>query len=120
MAGYELPDGYNYAFGGMMEMMNDSFRSLGLAMVVAVLLVFTVLYYAGALNRSTPNLLTEIGYSIILAVSLNLVVGFLGELSACLFFFCQGFSGLCQPLGQLVRSVRSFPSSRREKSMFSR
>ncbi len=39
------------------------------------------LYYAGALNRSAPSLFNQIGYSIILAVSLNLVVGFLGELS---------------------------------------
>ncbi len=35
----------------------------------------------GALNRSIPLLFNQIGYSIILAVSLNLVVGFLGELS---------------------------------------
>ncbi|MBQ7821718.1 MAG: branched-chain amino acid ABC transporter permease [Clostridia bacterium] len=35
----------------------------------------------GYMNRSTQNLLTQIAYSIILAVSLNLVVGFLGELS---------------------------------------
>ncbi len=49
--------------------------------VFAVLIVFSILYYAGALNRSTPTLLTQIGYSIILAVSLNLVVGLLGELS---------------------------------------
>ncbi|MBQ9071249.1 MAG: branched-chain amino acid ABC transporter permease [Clostridia bacterium] len=49
--------------------------------VGAVLLLFTVLYYVGALNRATPNLLIQIGYSIILAVSLNLVVGLLGELS---------------------------------------
>ncbi len=49
--------------------------------VLAVLILFTILYYAGALNRSVPTILTQIGYSIILAVSLNLVVGFLGELS---------------------------------------
>ena len=49
--------------------------------LTSVLVIFTVLYYAGALNRSTPTLITQIGYSIILAVSLNLVVGLLGELS---------------------------------------
>ncbi|MBS7299057.1 MAG: branched-chain amino acid ABC transporter permease [Eubacteriales bacterium] len=37
--------------------------------------------FMGVLNRSTANLITQIAYSIILAVSLNLVVGFLGELS---------------------------------------
>ncbi len=50
-------------------------------LVLLPLLLFTVLHYAGALNRSTPTLLVQIGYSMILAVSLNLVVGFLGELS---------------------------------------
>ena len=40
--------------------------------------LFTALYYTGALNRSMPTLLNQIGYSVILAVSLNLVVGFLG------------------------------------------
>lgn len=49
--------------------------------VALVLVIFSALYYAGALNFSTPTLLNQIGYSIILAVSLNLVVGHLGELS---------------------------------------
>ena len=49
--------------------------------VLAVFAVFTSLYYTDGLNRSTPTLLNEIAYKIILAVSLNLVVGFLGELS---------------------------------------
>lgn len=46
-----------------------------------VLAVFTILYCAGALDRQIPTLFNQIGYSIILAVSLNVVVGFLGELS---------------------------------------
>lgn len=45
------------------------------------LAVTAIMMYSGYLNRSTANLLTQIAYSIILAVSLNLVVGFLGELS---------------------------------------
>ena len=49
--------------------------------LLAVFALFTALYYAGALNRSTPSLFNQILYSVILAVSLNLVVGFLGELS---------------------------------------
>lgn len=43
MAEIELPDGCSYEFGGMMEMMNDSFRSLLTAMVVAVLLVYMIM-----------------------------------------------------------------------------
>lgn len=50
-------------------------------LVAVVLAISTVLALTGYMNRSTQNLLTQIAYSIILAVSLNLVVGFLGELS---------------------------------------
>ena len=49
--------------------------------VLAAFALFVSLYYVGALNRQMPSLLNQIAYSIILAVSLNLVVGFLGELS---------------------------------------
>ena len=45
------------------------------------LLVFSVLYYTGLQSRSLTTLLMQIGYSVILSVSLNLVVGSLGELS---------------------------------------
>ncbi|WP_458406665.1 efflux RND transporter permease subunit [Anaerotignum sp.] len=43
MAEFELPDGCYYEFGGMTEMMNESFQKLGLAMVVAVLLVYMIM-----------------------------------------------------------------------------
>lgn len=43
MEGFELPDGCYYEFGGMTEMMNESFQKLGLAMVVAVLLVYMIM-----------------------------------------------------------------------------
>lgn len=43
MAGFEMPDGCHYEFGGMMEMMNDSFSQLGIAMIVAVLLVYMIM-----------------------------------------------------------------------------
>lgn len=49
--------------------------------VAAVLLLFLTLDLLGGLKRTDANLLTQIAYSVILAVSLNLVVGFLGELS---------------------------------------
>ena len=45
------------------------------------LCLFVILDFAGMLKRSDASLLVQIGYGIILAVSLNLVVGFLGELS---------------------------------------
>lgn len=43
MADFELPEGCTYEFGGMMEMMNDSFSSLLTALVVAVLLVYMIM-----------------------------------------------------------------------------
>ncbi len=49
--------------------------------VGAALVLFVILGSAGVLGRSNLGLLHRIAYSIVLAVSLNLVVGFLGELS---------------------------------------
>lgn len=51
------------------------------AAVLIATVVTAVLYYSGSMRASTANLLMQIGYSVILAVSLNIVVGFLGELS---------------------------------------
>ena len=51
------------------------------AAILFVLLLFTVLNYTVGLSRSMGSLLPQIAYSIVLAVSLNLVVGLLGELS---------------------------------------
>lgn len=54
---------------------------LSYIIVILALAISTGMYFSGSLNRSTTTLLLQIGYSVILAVSLNLVVGFLGELS---------------------------------------
>lgn len=50
--------------------------------IVSALLIFgVVMFLTGNLRPSTAQLFAQMGYGIILAVSLNLVVGFLGELS---------------------------------------
>lgn len=49
--------------------------------VAALLLLFFLLDMTGGLKRTDANLLTQIAIAMILSVSLNLVVGFLGELS---------------------------------------
>lgn len=49
--------------------------------IIAFVAAMILLNNGGALGRSTVGLLSRIAYSIIMAVSLNLVVGFLGELS---------------------------------------
>ncbi|WP_058484878.1 efflux RND transporter permease subunit [Defluviitalea phaphyphila] len=40
---YNMPDGYGYEFGGEVEQMMESFSSLGLALVLAIILVYMVL-----------------------------------------------------------------------------
>ena len=49
--------------------------------IIAIVAVMSVMSVTGDLKRSTMGLLARIAYSIIMALSLNLVVGFLGELS---------------------------------------
>ena len=51
------------------------------ALVLVLLMYGVIMLMTGGLRPSTAQLLAQMGYSIILAVSLNLVVGFLGELS---------------------------------------
>ena len=51
------------------------------ALVSALLIFGVVMFLTGSLRPSTAQLFAQMGYGIILAVSLNLVVGFLGELS---------------------------------------
>ncbi len=83
---------------------------LNYIVVALVLVVFSALYYGGALNRSTPNLLMQIGYSVILAVSLNLVVGLLGELSlGHAGFMCIGAYLGTFILNSLVDVIPSLP-----------
>ena len=55
--------------------------SVNYLIVLAMLLLGLVMLLTGNLQSSFARLLAQIGFSVILAVSLNLVVGFLGELS---------------------------------------
>ena len=56
-------------------------RNLNYMIVGAAMLILVVLSFAGVLKTSTIYLLEEISIKIVLALSLSLVVGFLGELS---------------------------------------
>ena len=61
---------------------NFKFKDLTNYIIVGIILLLSLILKAtGNLPRSSMTLLTQIAFSIILAVSLNLVVGFLGELS---------------------------------------
>ena len=55
--------------------------SVNYLLVLVLLGIGLGMYFTGKLEMSYATLFTQIGFSIILAVSLNLVVGFLGELS---------------------------------------
>lgn len=69
---------------GYFKNVKDSFKLkhyINYIAIAAALVLFIGLNSAGELSRATLNLLPRIAYSIILATSLNLVVGFLGELS---------------------------------------
>ncbi len=60
-------------------------------LILALAIPFTIMAFTGSIKGSTSLMLAQIGYSIILAVSLNLVVGFLGELSlGHAGFMCAG------------------------------
>lgn len=70
--------------GRYFKSLKEDFRfkyAVNYYLVLALLLVGVVLLLTGNLRPSTATLFTQIGFSIILAVSLNLIVGFLGELS---------------------------------------
>lgn len=59
--------------------------------LLALAIPFSVVAFTGSIKGSTSLMLTQIAYSVILAVSLNLVVGFLGELSlGHAGFMCAG------------------------------
>ena len=69
---------------GYLKNMKNNFKLkhyVNYIVVAAALVIFVILGSAGVLGRSNLGLLHRIAYSIVLAVSLNLVVGFLGELS---------------------------------------
>lgn len=54
---------------------------ISVCIVTAIYLLIFILVKAGALSRHYQSLLVPIGINVILAVSLNLTVGFLGELT---------------------------------------
>lgn len=66
----------------MKKILNSNIKNnIAFILVVLLTVVFAVLSVCGALKTSTIYLLEEIAIKIILALSLCLVVGFLGELS---------------------------------------
>lgn len=72
------------------------------------LIISSILFYTGNLSRSDTSLFIQIGYSIILAVSLNLVVGFLGELSlGHAGFMCVGANIGCYIALQILPIVQN-------------
>lgn len=83
------------------------------SVIIPICALLSILGYAGVLKRSDTNMLTQMAFSVILAVSLNFVVGFLGELSlGHAGFMCIGayvgtyFTNLLNPVfGSKLLSV---------------
>ena len=86
-------------------------------LLIGALALFMLLDACGGLKRGTADMLTQIGYSIALAVSLNLVVGFLGELSlGHAGFMCVGayigglmYNSLLPSVGTLGALLMALP-----------
>lgn len=55
--------------------------SIAYFIIIAITVATALMASSGGLKRSAMGLLARIAYSVIMAISLNLVVGFLGELS---------------------------------------
>jgi len=71
----EPPEGATYSLGGASEMMNDVFRTLGIAMVIAIMVVYIIMV---ATFRSLLNpliLLVSIPFAAVGAVLMLLVTG---------------------------------------------
>lgn len=64
-----------------MKKLNGIKRNLNYIVLGAIMVIFVVLSLVGVLKTSTVYLLEEMAIKIVLALSLSLVVGFLGELS---------------------------------------
>ena len=64
-----------------MKMLKGMKRNLNYVVIGAIMVTFIILSLVGVLKTSTVYLLEEMAIKIILALSLSLVVGFLGELS---------------------------------------
>ena len=79
---------------------------LEIAFIIASYVLLTILMKSGMLNRQYTALIVPVGVNIMLAVSLNLVTGFLGELSlghAC-------FMSIGAYTGALISTSMELPS----------
>lgn len=93
--------------------MNKKIKSLIIHIVIIAVLygLLTVLIGQGLLSRSMQKLLVPIGINIILAVSLNLTVGFLGELSLghAGFMSCGAYAGCLVAMHLGLPEMVAFP-----------
>ena len=92
---------------------------ISICIVIALYVTVLLLVQAGALSRHYQSLLVPIGINVILAVSLNLTVGFLGELTlghagfmsvgayaGCLFsVYCNLPAAIEFPLALLIGEI---------------
>lgn len=75
-----------------------TFQTKNLILFIVAAILYTAVYFAMSndmMTRSWQSLILKMGYNIVLAISLNLVVGFLGELSLghAAFYAVGAYSG---------------------------
>ena len=94
---YQLPEGYEYEMGGQNKELNDAFKDLSLALILAVVLVYMIL------ASQFESLLHPL--SIMLSVPLGFSGGALGLLIARKAFSVPAFIGLIMLAGIVVNNA---------------
>ncbi|MBU2603759.1 MAG: efflux RND transporter permease subunit [Actinobacteria bacterium] len=75
LAGLEMPEGSSWRMAGVTEMMNDMFTTLGIAMLVAVMLVYLIMVGTFRSLLNPLILLVSIPFAAVGAILLLLVTG---------------------------------------------
>jgi HAE1 family hydrophobic/amphiphilic exporter-1 len=96
LGSYDFPEGYRYEFAGAQEQMMESFMSLGMALILAVLLVYMVM------ASQFESLLYP--FIIILSIPVALTCGILGLVLLRIPLSIVGFVGLILLAGIVVNN----------------
>lgn len=94
---YEMPDGYNYSFGGETEQIQETFTDLALVMLVAIVLVYMII------AAQFESLIQPL--SIMFSVPLALSGGFIGLFITGLPLNVIGIIGLIILVGIVVNNA---------------
>lgn len=101
-------------FAGMLKHLAAKKNPITVAMVAVLYAVVAYLVYSGSASRQLSNMLISVSCYIVLAVSLNLVVGLLGELSlGHASFMSVGLFTGCKLAMVLTEAIPGMPTALR-------